>query len=110
MQDNRMISAVPDTIDFEKLRILFRKNIVILALIVIGTNLSAWLYLRYTKNIYESESEVKLDVKKEATDFGIKNLQENQNVNVISGEIEQMASKLFYNPVLDSIDLWVSYH
>ncbi|HEX8060743.1 MAG TPA: hypothetical protein VF473_07395, partial [Cyclobacteriaceae bacterium] len=35
---------------------------------------------------------------------------ENQNVNVISGEIEQMTSKLFYNRLLDSMDLWVSYH
>jgi tyrosine-protein kinase Etk/Wzc len=110
MQDNRNISPVSETIDFEKLRMLFRKNLVLLILIVVGTNLSAWLYLRYTKNIYESESELKLDVKQDATEFGIKNLQENQNVNIISGEIEQMTSKLFYNRVVDSIDLWVSYH
>lgn len=110
MQDNRNIGGVPDSIDFEKLRMLFRKNIVWVAVIIIGTNLSAWLFLRYTKNIYESESEVKLDIKHEATEFGLKNLQESQNVNIISGEIEQMTSKLFYNRVLDSIDLWVSYH
>jgi tyrosine-protein kinase Etk/Wzc len=110
MQDNRNISPVPDSIDFEKLRMLFRKNIVWVVVILIGTNLSAWLFLRYTKNIYESESELKLDIKQEATEFGLKNLQENQNLNVISGEIEQMTSRLFYNRLLDSIDLWVSYH
>jgi tyrosine-protein kinase Etk/Wzc len=110
MQDNRTIAQIPDTIDFEKLRMLFRKNIVWVIVILIGTNLSAWLYLRYTKNIYESESELKLDIKQDATEFGIKNLQENQNVNIISGEIEQMTSALFYNRLLDSIDLWVSYH
>ena len=109
MQDHRNILP-QDTIDFEKLRILFRKNIVVLAIIFLGTNVSAWLYLRYTKNIYESESELKLDIKQEATEFGLKNLQENQNISVISGEIEQMTSKLFYNRVLDSVDLWVSYH
>lgn len=99
-----------DTIDFHKLRMLFRKNLVWLLMIVVGTNLAAYLYLRYTKTIYEAESELKLDIKQDATEFGITNLQENQNLNIISGEIEQMTSKLFYNRVLDSIDLWVSYH
>ncbi|MEJ0033269.1 MAG: polysaccharide biosynthesis tyrosine autokinase [Bacteroidota bacterium] len=110
MADNRNISPNTDSIDFEKLRMLLRKNLVWLAMIVIGTNLAAYLYLRYTKNIYESESELRLEVSQDATEFGIKNLQENQNLNVISGEIEQITSKLFYNRVLDSIDLWVSYH
>ena len=111
MQEQRNISQQGmDTIDFEKLRMLFRKNLLLLVLILVGTNLTAYLYLRYTKNIYESESELKLDVKQDATEFGIKNLQENQNVNVMSGEIEQITSKLFFNRVLDSIDLWVSYH
>lgn len=99
-----------DTIDFEKLKMLVRKNIVWVLLILIGANLATYLYLRYTKNIYEAESEVKLDIKQDASEFGIKNLQETQNVNIISGEIEQMTSRLFYNRVLDSIDLWVSYH
>lgn len=99
-----------ETIDFDKLRMLVRKNLIWVLLILAGTNLATYLYLRYTKNVYEAESEVKLDIKKDATEFGITNLQENQNVNLISGEIEQMTSRLFYNSVLDSIDLWVSYH
>ncbi|MEI9918136.1 MAG: polysaccharide biosynthesis tyrosine autokinase [Bacteroidota bacterium] len=110
MTDNSNILNNTDSIDFEKLRMLLRKNLLWLIFIVIGTNLSAYLYLRYTKNLYESESELKLDIKQDATEFGIKNLQENQNLNVISGEIEQMTSALFYNRVIDSIDLWVSYH
>jgi capsular exopolysaccharide synthesis family protein len=99
-----------DAIDFDKLRLILRKNLVWVFMIVIGTNLAAYLYLRYTKTVYEAESELKLDIKQDATEFGIKNLQENQNLNIISGEIEQITSKLFYNRVLDSIDLWVSYH
>lgn len=99
-----------DTIDIEKLRMLLRKNWLWLLLIVIGTNVAAYLYLRYTKNVYEAASEVKLDIKQDATEFGIKNLQESQNLNIISGEIEQMTSRLFYNRLVDSIDLWVSYH
>ncbi|HMJ71369.1 MAG TPA: polysaccharide biosynthesis tyrosine autokinase [Cyclobacteriaceae bacterium] len=110
MQDRKNISQGTDTIDFDKLRMILRKNLVWLLVIVIGTNLASWLYLRYTKTVYEAESELKLDIKQDATEFGIKNLQENQNLNIISGEIEQITSKLFYNRVLDSIDLWVSYH
>jgi capsular exopolysaccharide synthesis family protein len=110
MQDRKTISPVMDTMDFDKLRAIVRKNLVWVLVIVIGTNLAAWLYLRYTKTVYEAESELKLDIKKDATEFGIKNLQENQNVNIISGEIEQITSKLFYNRLLDSTDLWVSYH
>lgn len=99
-----------DTIDFDKLRMILRRNVVLLFLILFGTNLAAYLYIRYTKTVFEADSELKLDVNTDATEFGIKNLQENQNLNIISGEIEQMTSKLFYNRVLDSIDLWVSYH
>ncbi len=111
MQERKHISqAAMDTVDFDKLKMLLRKNLVWMILILAGTNLATYLYLRYTKNVYEAASEVKLDIKQDATEFGIKNLQEGQNANPILGEIEQMTSRLFYNRVLDSIDLWVSYY
>ena len=111
MHDKRNIAQpTMDSIDFDKLKMILRKNLVWVLLILFGTNIATYLYLRYTKNVYEADSEVKLDIKQDATEFGIKNLQESQNVNLISGEIEQMTSRLFYNRVLDSIDLWVSYH
>jgi capsular exopolysaccharide synthesis family protein len=99
-----------ESIDFDKLKMIVRKNLVWILLVIAFTNVTAYLYLRYTKTVYEAESELKLDVKQDATEFGIKNLQENQNLNIISGEIEQITSKLFFNRVLDSVDLWVSYH
>jgi tyrosine-protein kinase Etk/Wzc len=110
MQEKRNISQPSDTLDIDKLRAIVRKNILWVVLILAGTNLSAYLYLRYTKNVYEADSELKLEVNKDATEFGLQSLQEKQNVNIISGEIEQITSKLFYNRVLDSIDLWVSYN
>ncbi len=79
-------------------------------IIIISTNLAAYTYLRYTKNVYEAASELKLDIKQDATELGIQNLTAPQNLNVISGEIEQIRSRLFLNRVLDSLDLWVSYH
>ncbi len=73
-------------------------------------NFTAYLFVRYTKNLYESSSELKLDVKEDATEFGIKTAIEDQNLNLISGEIEIIQSRLFLSRVLDSANLEVSYY
>ncbi len=73
-------------------------------------NFTAYLFIRYTKNLYESSSELKLDVKEEATEFGIKTALEDQSLNLISGEIEIIQSRLFLSRVLDSAKLDVSYY
>lgn len=78
-------------------------------MIFVLCNLSAYLTIRYTKDVYQSDSEMKLDIKRDATELGIKTLIEDQNLNIVSGEIEQLKSKVFFNRVVDSLDLWVSY-
>lgn len=70
---------------------------------------AAYLVIRWTKPLYESVSEVKLDVEANATELGITSLAENQNLNVISGEIELLRSKLFFNKVIENFSLDVSY-
>ena len=99
-----------DKIDIDKLVKMFRKNLWIILLIFIATNLTAYLTLRWTKDIYQSSSELKLDIKQDATALGIKQIVEDQSRNIVAGEIEQMRSKLFFSRVLDSLDLWVSYY
>jgi len=99
-----------EKIDFDKLLMLVRKNAWIIVAILVATNLTAYLTLRWTKDVYESSSELKLDVKQDATALGIAQVVEDQNRNIIAGEIEQMRSKLFFSRVLDSLDLWVSYY
>ncbi len=79
-------------------------------LIFFLVNFTAYLFVRYTKNLYESSSELKLDVKEDATEFGIKTAIEDQNLNLISGEIEIIQSRLFLSRVLDSANLEVSYY
>lgn len=96
-------------IDFNKLKIVARKNWVWIIGIFLLTNFASYLVIRWTKDVYESESEMKLDVKQDATELGIKTLVEDQNLNIISGEIEQIKSKVFLNRVIDSLDLEVSY-
>lgn len=99
-------------IDFNKLQIILRANWLWIALIFISINAAAYLYVRYTKNLYESESQVKLDVKSTASDLGIAggSMIVDENVNLMSGEIELIKSKLFLNQVLDHTDFEVSFY
>ncbi len=99
----------PESIDTEKLVAVTQKYFVWILLIFILTNLTAYLYVRYTKPLYESQSELKLDIKRDASDFGIKQFVDEQNINLISGEIEQIKSKVFLNRLIDSLPLSVSY-
>lgn len=103
-------STNPEGIDFNKLKVVVRSNWIWLIAIFILVNSIAYLAIRYTKNLYQSSSVLKLDIKKEATEFGIKNPMDDQNMNLISGEIEIIQSRLFLSQVLDSSDLDISYY
>lgn len=97
-------------IDLNKLKIVIRKNLIWIISIFLIINLTAYLTIRWTKDLYESESEMKLDIKQDATELGIKTLVEDQNLNIISGEIEQIKSKVFLNRVIDSLDINIGYY
>ncbi|MBK5279250.1 MAG: AAA family ATPase, partial [Bacteroidia bacterium] len=107
---NNSTSSGPEGIDIEKLGIVFRKNLIWVILIFITTNVAAYLTIRWTKDLYESVSELKLDTKQNASELGIKSIVEDQNLNNIAGEIEQIKSKLFFNRVIDSLDIKFSYY
>src|SRR6478735_3993042 len=104
------IESTPEGIDLGKLGMVFRKNLLWIILIFLLTNSIAYLTIRWTKDLYESESELKLDIKQNATELGIKTIVEDQNLNVIAGEIEQIKSRLFFSRVIDSLDLSISYY
>lgn len=110
MHDPTNISpSTSESIDFNKLQLVIRKNWYWIALIFIAINAAAGLFIRYTKNVYESESALKLDIKKDATDLGIKSMVEDQNLNLLSGEIEIIQSKLFLNRLLDETNFEASF-
>lgn len=109
-QDHTGITTDIEGIDLNKLKIVIRKNLLWVIGIFLVVNLSAYLTIRWTKDLYESESEMKLDIKQDATELGIKTLVEDQNLNVISGEIEQIKSKVFLNRVIDSLDINIGYY
>lgn len=97
-------------VDFPKLLTTVRNNLVWIILIFILINLLTYLlFIRYSPDLYESHSEIKLDIKNDASELGIKPFVEDQNLNIMSGEIEILQSKLFLHRVLDSLKLDVSY-
>ncbi|GHN01299.1 tyrosine protein kinase [Cytophagales bacterium WSM2-2] len=106
---NNIAGAVQDTIDVDKLSAVVSRSKWWLLLIFLSCNGAAYLTTRWTKDIFESASELKLDVKRNATELGIKEIVQDQNRDIISGEIEQIKSKLFLNKIIDSLNLHVSY-
>jgi tyrosine-protein kinase Etk/Wzc len=99
-----------DQIDFSKLWSIIKNNFLWILLIFIVVNAAAYLFIRYTKNLYESESELKLDIKSEASELGISRMIEDQNLNIVSGEIEIIQSKLFLNKVLENSSFEISFY
>lgn len=99
-----------ESIDFNKLKIVFVSHWFLLLSLVAAVNVAAYLFVRYTKNLYQSNSVLKLDVNKQATEFGIAtSVVEDPSMNLMAGEIEIIQSRLFLTRVLDSAGLEVSY-
>ncbi len=96
-------------IDLEKLQAIARKGLPLILSIFVICNLAAYLFLRYTKDVFESYSEIKLDVRRDATELGIKTITEDPNVNIVAGEIEQIKSKVFLGRLADSLKQQIGY-
>jgi uncharacterized protein involved in exopolysaccharide biosynthesis len=97
-------------LDVDKLYTVLRKSWLWILLIVFITNLGAYLFIRYTKPIYESYSDLKLNIKNDASLLGFLEVNEDQNLTNLSGEIELLKSKLFFEKVIRTLDLNVSYY
>ncbi len=99
-----------DHIDYHKLITVLRKNLIWVLLILFLTNTIAYIYIRYTKPVYESYSDLKLDVKNEVGMLDLGRIKDHQNLNNLSGEIELIKSKLFFNKVIETVDLKIAYY
>ena len=98
-----------DSIDWIKLRSVIRRNWIWVFIILFITNSAGWVYLRYKKPIFESSSELKLDIKSEASSLGLTRFSDPYNIDNLSGEIELINSRLFFNKVIETIDIDVQY-
>jgi capsular exopolysaccharide synthesis family protein len=97
-------------IDIEKLYAVLGKSWLWILFIVLCTNLSAYLVIRWTKPLFESYSDLKLNIKNDANMVGFLEVNNEQNINNLSGEIELLKSKLFFDKVIKTLDLDISYY
>ncbi|MEL7147929.1 MAG: Wzz/FepE/Etk N-terminal domain-containing protein [Bacteroidota bacterium] len=107
--DNNQADAL-STIDFGKIIRIVKKSFLWLVLIMLFTNTLAFVYLRYTKPVYQSSSLLKLEIESEASVLGFSNPELNGNIKGLSGEIELLRSRLFFSRVAEVIDYDVAYH
>jgi capsular exopolysaccharide synthesis family protein len=98
-------------LDLIRLYQILKKNIVWLVLMPILCLLCAYVYLRYTKPLYESSSSIKLEVKREANVLGLTGVNAVEDVAAnLPGEIELIRSNLIYDEVIRRMDFAVSYY
>lgn len=113
MEEQTKINTVQEPlegIDLNKLKVIIKSNWYWIILILFVTNFTAFLVIRYTQDLFESSSELKLDVKKDASELGFNEFVDRSPSNLISGEIEIIQSKSFLSHVVDSLNLHVSYY
>lgn len=100
-------------LDLDKLLSVLRKSLPYVLGIFILCILITYLAVRYTKPLYESASELQLDVKSEASFLGFREMDSElsgRNVAGMSEEIELIKSKLFLSRVIKALDMDVSYY
>jgi len=95
-------------IDLEKLLAILNKSLWWIILFVVLSLTGAYLYLRYTKPVYESYSILKLDIQKQADQLLGITKGEETGPN-LQGELEIIRSQVVFEKVLEKIDLSVTY-
>ncbi len=76
---------------------------------ILGISIS-YLYVRYTKPVFQSDSIIKLNFESEANTLGlVSNTGLQQGLNDISGEIELIKSNIFLSRAVDELNYPVSY-
>lgn len=98
------------SLDLGKIWRIIRKSFLWIILIVFLSNTISFLYLRYTKPVYESSSLLKLEIESDASVLGFSSPELNGNIKGLSGEIELLRSKLFFSRVANTIGYGVSYY
>ena len=108
----KKISHLNEEFDVKLFAIIARKNFYILILLMIVSVITAFIYLRYTHPIYQSDAIIKIGSQNNANK--ILNMQsapiyEGMGMNLLAGNIEVLRSKLMVSRVLAKMPLDVSY-
>jgi tyrosine-protein kinase Etk/Wzc len=101
-------SAYQSDIDWQKLGLILKKGYPWIGFILFLCLTSAFLTIRYTKPLYESYSEIKLDHENKSTVFGLGEV-DNNSFALLSSEMELITSRLFFNKIIESVRLNPQY-
>lgn len=109
---NRTFGNLPiSELDTVKIWSVVKRYLPLVIIIFIVCNLAAYLKIRWTKPLYESYSDIKLDIKSEASLLGFNNIGGQEVAqNNLEGEIEIIRSRLFSNKVIEVLNLETSYY
>ena len=100
--------SILSDLDFIRFLIVAQKNLHWIVLFFLLCLCSSFLYLRYTKSIYQSKSLIKFDIKQITPSFSQGQVQ-TDNFSHLAGEIELIKSNVIYEKVISSLPLEVSY-
>lgn len=100
--------------DLTRLIVVFRKNLVWILFILFCSLLGAYFFIRYTKPLYESKSQLKLDLNSDARAVGFSkmdaSLENYSTASKLIGEMEYIKSSLVLNELNTCADLRISYY
>ena len=100
--------------DLTRLIVVFRKNLVWISLILLCSILGAYFFIRYTKPLFESKSQLKLDLNNEASVVGLSkvdpSLEEYSSASKVVGEVEFIKSNLVLQEIISNPALQISYY
>jgi len=99
--------------DLTRMLVIGRKNLVWMLAILTFSILGAFFFIRYTKPVFESKSQLKLDLKSEASAIGLSkgesSMEEFSGASKLIGEVEFIKSQLVINGVVAKSNLQIGY-
>ena len=101
-------------LDLSTLVIVARRSLLWLLLLVALGATASWLYLRYTKPVYQSASLLKIDERARAEDLGLTGQMapaaDKARGSKLAGEVELIKSGIIYKRLKDTLALDVNYY
>jgi tyrosine-protein kinase Etk/Wzc len=99
--------------DFTRMLVLFRKSFIWIVAIFVFSLLGAFFFIRYTKPVFESKSQLKLDLKSEASAVGLSKgsdaMEEYSSSSKVIGEVEFIKSSLVVKAAVSRSNLHIGY-
>lgn len=108
--EQQIQNTISNDIDWYKLGIVIRQNILWVTLILVISVSISYLIVRYTKPLYQSYSEIKLGKEDQSNILNLGEIDQNNSYALLSSEMELITSRLFFNKIIESVRLNPQYY